>query len=103
MAYTTVTFTNGIQTKKAPIGFSWTTFFWGGIPALTRQDWVAGIVLLILCILTWGLAGIVAAFFYNKIYAVSLVNKGYYIHALPADLTKEKLMSELGLLKFPNE
>lgn len=29
----------GTEEKKAPVGFSWTTFCWGFWPALLRRDW----------------------------------------------------------------
>ena len=47
MAYTTVLLTNGVEVKKAPIGFSWTVFCFGGWPPLFRQDWLWGVGLLI--------------------------------------------------------
>ena len=44
MAYATIYLTNGIEIKKAPVGFSWTTFFFGGWPAIFRQDWLWGVL-----------------------------------------------------------
>ncbi len=58
-------------------GFSWTTFFWGGIPALFRGDIVTGLVVIILNMITFWIAGIIWAFFYNKYYTLKLVEKGY--------------------------
>lgn len=63
--------------KSGFYGFSWTTFFWGGIPALFRGDIVIGLVLIVLNILTWFVAGIIWAFFYNKNYTQRLLEKGY--------------------------
>ena len=101
MAYTSVLLTNGVEVKKAPIGFSWTVFCFGGWPALFRQDWLWGIGLIIGCLLTYGVAGLVAAFFYNKVYAKSLFEKGYRVHSMPPNITEEGLKNYLGYLVLP--
>lgn len=103
MAHTVISVTNGVEVKKVPLGFSWTTFFFGGFPALIRGDWLAGIIIIVGCFLTWGIVGIIAAFIYNKIYAKSLFEKGYSIHAMPPGYTADMVRAELGYLKFPNE
>ena len=103
MAHTTISVTNGIEIKKVPLGFSWTTFFFGGFPALIRGDWVPGIIIMVGCMLTWGIVGIVAAFMYNKMYAKSLFEKGYTIHAMPPGCTEDMVRSELGYIKFPHQ
>jgi hypothetical protein len=103
MAFTVITVSNGVEIKRAPLGFSWTTFFFGGIPALIRQDWVAGVLIIVANLLTWGIAGIVMSFLYNKIYAKSLFEKGYAIHVLPPGHTAQTVKTYLGYLKFPNE
>ena len=100
MAYTTITLTNGREIKKAPVGFSWTTFFWGGWPALFRQDWAWGLGILIAGICTYGFAGIVFAFFYNKIYIKTLVNQGYFISDTGA-ATDNALKEYLGFVTLP--
>jgi len=79
MAYTTITFENpntGAM-KVAPVGFSWTTFFFGFFPALFRGDWKWAIIMLILLILTGGLAVLVFMFIYNKLYIKDLIKSGY--------------------------
>ena len=101
MAYATVLLTNGVEVKKAPIGFSWTMFFWGGWPAIFRQDWLWGIALILACIFTWGIAGVVCAFFYNKVYAKSLFDKGYKVHMLPPNVTEDTLKAYLGYMVLP--
>jgi NADH:ubiquinone oxidoreductase subunit H len=103
MAHTVIHVSNGVEIKKVPLGFSWTTFFFGGWPAIFRQDWIPGIVLLIACIFTWGFAGVVAAFIYNNYYAKSLLNKGFRIHTMPPGVTEDMVKAQLGLLKFPYE
>lgn len=63
--------------KKGFFGFSWTTFFFGGLPALFRGDFVMGLVFIVLQFLTWGISGLVLAFFYNKQYTLKLIESGY--------------------------
>jgi hypothetical protein len=63
--------------KSGVIGFSWTTFFFGGFPAMFRGDWIFGLILIVLNILTFGVAGLIAAFVYNKHYTTKLIEQGY--------------------------
>lgn len=100
MAFTTIYLTNGVEIKKAPVGYSWTVLFWGGIPALFRQDWVWGIGLVAAGIFTGGLAGIICSFFYNKVYIKSLVDKGYIITDSPG-VSEEYLKNYLGYMTLP--
>ena len=100
MAYTKISLTNGVEIKTAPVGFSWTTFFFGGWPALIRQDWIWGLGLLIACVFTWGIAGVVAAFFYNKVYIKTLFEKGYKLKETPG-ITDEQLKIYLGYVVLP--
>ncbi|OIQ52050.1 hypothetical protein BerOc1_00522 [Pseudodesulfovibrio hydrargyri] len=67
---------NGIV-KKGFVGFSWTTFFFGGFPALFRGDILTGLIVIVINILTMGIGGIIWAFFYNKSYTTKLLEKGY--------------------------
>lgn len=73
------------KTKEIKIGFSWSTFFFGVFVPLFRGDWkwfliVIGIdlaltitgLIFIMPLLMLGLA-----FFYNRLYAKDLYNKGY--------------------------
>ncbi|HEY0524287.1 MAG TPA: hypothetical protein VGD08_12915 [Stellaceae bacterium] len=63
--------------KKGLYGFSWTTFFFGGLPAMFRGDWLMGLILVVLQFLTWGISGLIAAFVYNKHYTTKLIERGY--------------------------
>lgn len=100
MAYAKISLNNGVEVKTAPVGYSWTTLFFGGWPGIFRQDWLWGILLIIACMFTWGLAGIVCSFFYNKVYINGLIKRGFKIDAI-AGTTEESLKSYLGLMTLP--
>lgn len=71
--------------KKAKIGFSWTTFFFGFFPAVFREDWKwAAIIFLIEMVVSiptlgfgFSIIGIIFSFFYNRLYINDLLAKGY--------------------------
>ncbi len=73
--------------QTAYVGFSWTSFFFGGIPAMTRGDVGIGLGVLVgtifLGAVSFGLLAIVInlvwAFVYNKMYTTKLLEKGYVI------------------------
>ena len=71
--------------KKGLYGFSWTTLFFGGFPALFRGDIVVGLALIVITILTCGIAGIIWAFVYNKRYTLALIEKGYVFAGAEAE------------------
>lgn len=100
MAYTNVYLTNGIKLKKAPVGFSWTTFFFGFWPAVFRSDWLWAVILFIACLLTYGVAAIVFAFFYNKIYINRLLDQGYVFSEV-SGITDEELKRYLSVVHLP--
>jgi hypothetical protein len=51
----------------------------GFFPALIRGHWIGALVMFLASIVTYGLAGLVFAFFYNRWYANSLVKDGFQI------------------------
>ena len=65
------------QVKIVKEGFSWTMLFFGIFVPLYRGDWKWFLIILIANIFTYGLASIVFAFIYNKIYINDLLEKGY--------------------------
>lgn len=77
--------TDGGLTKQAKIGFSWTTFFFGFIPALIRGDLKWACIMFVLEAVagsfTFGIGSwvvaIIFSFVYNKIYIKGLIEKGY--------------------------
>ena len=67
--------------KQVKLGFSWTTLFFGGLPALFRGDLKWFLIMWIISVATLGLAWLVFPFVYNKVYIKGLLEKGY----VPAD------------------
>ena len=101
MAYTTLTMTNGIEIKQVPLGYSWTTTFFGFFPAMLRGDWQMAILMFFVSLFLWAFSWILFGFCYNKIYFNSLVKKGYLITEIPLGIPESLLRSNLGLVKLP--
>tara|TARA_Y100001970_G_C13797072_1_gene633109 strand:- start:246 stop:560 length:315 start_codon:yes stop_codon:yes gene_type:complete len=103
MAYTTLTMENkntgGI--KQAPVGFSWTCFFFGGLVPLFRGHIGAALAWIILCIATFGLANLVLIFIYNKQYLNYLIGEGYKVKGSATDL--DVVEGKLGMKLPRNE
>ncbi len=85
--------------KSGFYGFSWTTFLFGGFPALFRGDIVIGLVVIVLNVLTWWIAGIIWSFFYNKHFTLRLVEKGYVFVGSNSEIEAAKIA--LGIRSRP--
>lgn len=81
--------------KQAPIGFSWTTFFFGPFPALIRGQIGMGLVIWALILPTLGISTLVFAFKYNKMYVKYLLEKGYKFKE--STLSHEAVQKKLSL------
>lgn len=93
MASSVITFRNNNteEVKSAPVGFSWTAFFFSFIPMLCRSDWKWAVIVVVIYIVSYGVvsqfaprpegvafwSGLVFGFIYNKLYIKDLVSKGY--------------------------
>lgn len=75
----TITFHNPRtgQTREAPVGFSWTTLFFGGFVPLVRSDWKWALISFLLSVVTAGVSWLIFPFVYNKLYIRSLVENGF--------------------------
>jgi hypothetical protein len=92
---------------EAPVGFSWTVFFFGFIPPLVRSDWKgAGLIFLLgvggslLALPATGpnspifvLISIIFAFIYNKFYIKGLVKKGVQAYRIEVGVLAEELFA----------
>lgn len=81
--------------RAAPVGFSWTTMFFGPFPALFRGHWVGFFVILILGLFTFHLSSLVFMFVYNSWYARHLIGDGYKATGATADF--EYLGQRIGI------
>ena len=79
MAFATINFEKSGLTKEAPVGFSWTTLFFGFFPALIRGDMKWAVIIFAATFVTFGLAGIVFAFIYNRLYIQGLLKQGFKV------------------------
>ena len=79
MAYATLSLENPRtgQIRHAPVGFSWTTLFFGPIPAIMRGHWTLAVAIGILALMTAVVSDVVFAFIYNKMYVRHLVDDGF--------------------------
>lgn len=98
MAYNTIYFENPYngQLREAPVGFSWTVFFFSCFPPIFRGDWKWFIIMVILALATAGLSGFVFIFMYNRIYIKELINAGYRVKNVEFG-TVEQLSLKLGI------
>lgn len=98
MAYATVTFENPLTGKirNAPVGFSWTVFFFGFIPPLFRSDWKWAVIILVCALITWGLSNLIFCFIYNRFYIKDLISDGYKQIAIEG-ATTQSVEGKIGM------
>lgn len=61
------------ELKQAPVGFSFTTLFFGFFPALFRSDWKWAAIIFVIGWITLGFGNLVFAFIYNKLSIKDLI------------------------------
>lgn len=107
MAYAKIYFKNPRtgQVKEAPVGFSWTVFFFGFFPPLFRGHWAGFAIILFAGLVTFGLSNLVFIFIYNKMYIKHLISEGYKAKSGSADLDfiQQKFGSQIPRLEGPAE
>ena len=84
--------------KTGYFGFSWTRFFFSGIPAIMRGDVGLGLAVFLSGLLgfvissgpLYFIVGIIWAFIYNKRYTLGLIEKGYEFDDSPGAVSAAK-------------
>lgn len=84
---------NGIS-KMVPVGFSWTTLFFGFFVPLFRGDFIWFIIMLILTAMSLGIINFILCFFYNRIYVSKFINDGWR----PADDYSANILKSKGII-----
>lgn len=82
------------QYKTAPLGFSWTTLFFGFFSMIFRGDWKWGSIQFGLNCITFGLSWFVMPFFYNELYIKELLRKGF----VPIDENQANYLVAKGVI-----
>ena len=67
-------------------GFSWTTLFFSGFPAIFRGDLITGVIVLILSASSFWLVAIL----YNRVYTTRLLERGYVFDDDPEKVREAK-------------
>ena len=99
MAFATVYLERGGLIKEAPVGFSWTTLFFGFFPSLIRGDGKWALIIIVCAVFSLGLANIVFAFIYNRLYITSLIEIGYKVKKYYGDKAQIEATLSLKLKK----
>lgn len=102
MAYATLVMKNPENglTKQAPVGFSWTSLFFGFFVPLFRGDAKWALVWLVAFFVLPVLSFIIQAFVYNKLYIQELIEKGYRAEKGTIPLDRIESRSKIPLLKL---
>lgn len=66
-------------TRQVKVGFSWTAFFFGGLPFFFRGMPLQGIIWVALSMITFGLSNLVLMFLINKQTAHYYLENGYKV------------------------
>jgi hypothetical protein len=83
--------------REAPVGFSWTTFFLSFWVPLTRGDWMWAIIMFVAIFITFGFAGILFAFIYNRLYIESLLKQGYSVKSFTGEKKEIEASAQIKL------
>ena len=82
---------------RAPVGWSWTSLFFGVIVPFIRQDWIGGFVSLVLTLFVAGAVNIAMAFMYNRYYIGAKVKEGFVVTGAESTYSYAELERKVGI------
>lgn len=82
--------------KSGFYGFSWTTLFFSGFPAIFRGDLITGAIVLVLSASSFWIVAVIWAFLYNRVYTTRLLEQGYVFDDAPDRVEKAKRALRIG-------
>jgi hypothetical protein len=92
------------QIRQAPVGFSWTMFFFGPFAPMFRGDWKWAVILFIIAIIVsaitsgilgW-LPGVIGSFMWNKSYLNRLIADGFQLKSMVGSTSLDRVDTVLG-------
>jgi len=89
--------------KEAPVGFSWTNFFVGFFVPLSRGDIKWAVIMFVSAFITLGIANILLAFIYNRLYIEGLLKEGYTIKSYSGDKKLIEASAQINLSNSSGE
>ena len=84
-----ITFKKNGVTREVKVGYAWAVALFGPLPFMVRGHWSWCVLTAVLCMFTWGLAGIAVAAYANKATARWLCENGWTITSDPDDVPSE--------------
>lgn len=82
--------------KSGFYGFSWTTLFFSGFPAIFRGDLITGAIVLVLSASSFWIVAVIWAFLYNRVYTTRLLEQGYVFDDAPDKVEKARRALRIG-------
>lgn len=82
--------------KNGFYGFSWTTLFFSGFPAIFRGDLITGVIVLVLSASSFWIVAFIWAFLYNRVYTTRLLEQGYVFDDAPDKVEKANRALRIG-------
>ena len=86
------------ESLSAPVGFSWTSLFFGFVVPAFRQDWWVAIVTMLLTVVFMAVVNVVMAVAYNRWFVSRMLRQGFVITGFHSELSRADLERRLGVL-----
>ena len=77
--------------KAVPLGYSWTVMFFGFFVPLWRKDWKYSLIFFLIYALSIGSLTPVMAYYYNRLYALELLRRGYKLFNIQGRISPHEL------------